>query len=338
MFADNFILSLENIELDRKHCLPNCSGIYYVIDSAKTIWYIGRSVNINRRWNGEKIHHRYEQLLSLAVAQKTVFFIYYDRVPAKQINKKEKKAIVLYQPLLNNTPIDRSFVRSSKQDNFINLPILSDFSKLPQYDRVFIEDNFYMETEIKSEPLYLKNPETQEIKKFNRKFIQLRDDKINLNFELEICIDRQARFFVRHHTCTYIAYRDLKIVDKLKPESIEEDIHLNVTSRLIKSRNPFRWLGYKLNCENILLIDEEDTFEIETLAIMMPFRMFIDFLEDIWIKTLNPSTFKEEETSWFQQRDLCTKIAKYLYDRNITAIDLVKELNVSSQNSETNIT
>jgi hypothetical protein len=336
MLADNFILSLENIELDRKDCLPNCSGIYYVIDSTKTIWYIGRSVNINRRWNGEKIHHRYEQLLSLAIAQKTVFFIYYDRVPAKQINHKEKKAIVLYQPLLNNTPIDRYFVRSSKQDNFINLPILSDFSKLPQYDRIFIEDNFYMETEIKSQPLYLKDPVTQEIRQFKRKFIQLRDDKINLNFELEICIDRQARLFVRHHNFAIIINHELEILEHQEEEKINKYIS-QLNSRLLNLRNPLKWLGYKLNCENILLIDEEDNFEIATLAIMLPFRMFVDLLECIWLGNLNSKIFEKEESSWFCQQGLSTRIAKYLYDRNITAIDLVNELNINSQTSETSV-
>ncbi len=44
MLADKFILSLENVELNRKHLLPDCSGIYYVIDLEKTIWYIGRLI------------------------------------------------------------------------------------------------------------------------------------------------------------------------------------------------------------------------------------------------------------------------------------------------------
>lgn len=155
MLADKFILSLENVELNRKHLLPDCSGIYYVIDLEKTIWYIGRSIDLNRRWNGEKTHHRYEQLLSLAVAKKMTFLIYYNRINLKKINREEKKSIAFYQPLLNNTPIDKAVTRSRRQNNSVlnsSLKILSDFTifpdsqKLEQDARFFIEDNLNMET------------------------------------------------------------------------------------------------------------------------------------------------------------------------------------------------
>ena len=65
MIADKFILSLDSVELQDKHLLPNCSGIYYVIDNQQIIWYIGRSINLQKRWNSESPHHRYYQLLSI---------------------------------------------------------------------------------------------------------------------------------------------------------------------------------------------------------------------------------------------------------------------------------
>jgi hypothetical protein len=290
MLADNFILSLSNLELERKNYLPDCSGIYYVIDLDKTIWYIGRSVNINRRWNGEKSHHRYEQLLSLALEQKITFFIYYRRVNVKQINQEEKQAIFKYQPLLNNTPIDKTLVRSRQKNNLLlnsTLTILSDLTKstdLQEFKQQSLNNNFNMETEIKVEERTLLEKDIQVIKTFRRKFISLKDESINLNFELEICIDRQARLFVRHHNFSRIEYGRLQIIEKQDIKTVNEYIS-NINNKLLSLINPLRWLGYKLNCENILLIDEEDNFEMETLAIMLPFRMFINLLEDVWIKS-----------------------------------------------------
>ncbi len=83
------------------------------------------------------------------------FLIYYNRINLKKINREEKKSIAFYQPLLNNTPIDKAVTRSRRQNNSVlnsSLKILSDFTifpdsqKLEQDARFFIEDNLNMET------------------------------------------------------------------------------------------------------------------------------------------------------------------------------------------------
>jgi hypothetical protein len=128
----------------------------------------------------------------------------------------------------------------------------------------------------------------------------------------------------------------LQIIEKQDIKTVNEYIS-NINNKLLSLINPLKWLGYKLNCENILLIDEEDTFEIETLAIMLPFRMFINLLEDVWIKNSKLSEIlQNQENNWFKQQDLFTKIAKYLYDRNLTLLDLVNKLDINSPTNETN--
>jgi excinuclease UvrABC nuclease subunit len=66
MLADNFILKLDHIELKNKDLLPDCSCIYYVIDEQQIVGYVGRSINLRKRWNGENPHHRYNQLISIS--------------------------------------------------------------------------------------------------------------------------------------------------------------------------------------------------------------------------------------------------------------------------------
>ena len=60
------LLSLPSIPLEERKGLPACSGIYFAIDSAGEIQYIGRSNNIRQRWSQ---HHRYSQLEALGSVQ-----------------------------------------------------------------------------------------------------------------------------------------------------------------------------------------------------------------------------------------------------------------------------
>lgn len=50
---------LQSISLLDKDNLPNCAAIYFVSDSKGQILYIGRTVNLVKRW---KDHHRFKQL------------------------------------------------------------------------------------------------------------------------------------------------------------------------------------------------------------------------------------------------------------------------------------
>ena len=77
MLADKFILNLNKVELNNKNLLPEYLGIYYVVDADKVVWYIGRSVSLWKRWNGEQPHHRYHQLIAISKSQNKPFYIYY---------------------------------------------------------------------------------------------------------------------------------------------------------------------------------------------------------------------------------------------------------------------
>lgn len=114
MLADEFILSLSTISLNDKNLLPEYSGIYYIVDEDKVIWYIGRSINLWKRWNGEQPHHRYHQLMSISKLEKKPLHIYYSETSKKQLYRLEKAQICKYQPRLNNTPVIRN--RDSNND------------------------------------------------------------------------------------------------------------------------------------------------------------------------------------------------------------------------------
>jgi excinuclease UvrABC nuclease subunit len=108
MRADEFILNLDKVELNHKNLLPEYSGIYYVVDSHQVVWYVGQSRNIQKRWNGDKPHHRYEQLSLLSSQNQKQFFIYYHAIQKNRLLIKERLFIKKYQPLLNNTPVEKS--------------------------------------------------------------------------------------------------------------------------------------------------------------------------------------------------------------------------------------
>jgi excinuclease UvrABC nuclease subunit len=52
-------LAMSSVELDNLNQLPDCSAIYFAIDSQNRILYIGQAVNLLTRW---KNHHRIYQL------------------------------------------------------------------------------------------------------------------------------------------------------------------------------------------------------------------------------------------------------------------------------------
>jgi len=53
--------SWSSLPLKQREQLPPQPGIYVVVDAEQEVWYVGRSININARWNGRG-HHRYPQL------------------------------------------------------------------------------------------------------------------------------------------------------------------------------------------------------------------------------------------------------------------------------------
>ena len=89
MLADEFILNLNKVELNNKNLLPEYLGIYYVVDAERVVWYIGRSVNLCKRWNGEQPHHRYHQLIAISERENKSFYIYYSEISKKKLYQLE---------------------------------------------------------------------------------------------------------------------------------------------------------------------------------------------------------------------------------------------------------
>ncbi|VEP11353.1 hypothetical protein H1P_1000024 [Hyella patelloides LEGE 07179] len=308
--------------------------------------------NLYRRWNGKQDHHRYKQLVSILNKPDKKIHIYYHKTPPAELLLIEKKQILKYQPFLNNTPVKKSFnlfdINTNKQQFFDNfnidyhntncmnkiLTILSDFQDLQDNNRyskelkqntVSTANNLEV---INSNTVQQQEVKSHNVKYFHRRFIPLKSSKINLNLELEICIDSKNRLFVRHHTFSYIRNRTLEIIDPNQLEQISQKYIYELEKKLLIMSYPVRWIGYKLICEQVLLIDDEEDLQIETLAIMLPLRMFINLLEDIWLKNYSSPKFLEQEEQFFiDSGNLSLKLAKYLYDEKTTLVKLVEQIN-----------
>ncbi|MDJ0594559.1 MAG: hypothetical protein QNJ72_32055 [Pleurocapsa sp. MO_226.B13] len=89
MLADSEILNFSSTSLETKELLPEYSGIYYVVDENKVIWYIGKAKNLHKRWQG-KSHHRIYQLKQL---RHKLFNIFYEPVNSSQLDRREKQQI-----------------------------------------------------------------------------------------------------------------------------------------------------------------------------------------------------------------------------------------------------
>lgn len=94
---------LENLNID---CLPwlplsfyktfpKASGIYFVVDDESSVYYIGRSENINRRWLDHPQINNLRNLKNTKVA-----FLFLD---STFLNDVESKMIELFNPPLNKT-------------------------------------------------------------------------------------------------------------------------------------------------------------------------------------------------------------------------------------------
>ncbi|MBW4534081.1 MAG: hypothetical protein KME09_09090 [Pleurocapsa minor HA4230-MV1] len=123
MIADSKILHLPKVSLETKELLPEYSGIYYVVDENKIVWYVGKAQNIRKRWQG-KAHHRIYQLKQL---KHKYFDIYYENISLSQLDLREKQQI---------TKCSFEFIRSSSELRLDNTTGLS---------QVFAtEPNFYI--------------------------------------------------------------------------------------------------------------------------------------------------------------------------------------------------
>jgi excinuclease UvrABC nuclease subunit len=101
LLADSKILYLPKVSLETKELLPEYSGIYYVVDENKIVWYVGKAQNIRKRWQG-KSHHRIYQLKQI---KHKYFDIHYENISLSQLDLREKQQIAKHSPYLNNSPV-----------------------------------------------------------------------------------------------------------------------------------------------------------------------------------------------------------------------------------------
>ena len=239
--------------------------------------------------------------------------------------KLEKIAIAKYQPRLNHTPVIKHgyLTRKVRQTNVhinncshtVNTS-LKIFSDVKQYKTQYSQKKM---NNIKTVTNGSQNNNLSS-KQFNHKFINLKNPEIGLNWELEVCIDSRDKLYIRHHTLFIIYYDRIDANDLESKDKVERCLSILESQCQNLYKQSLRWLGYKLSCEKILLIDEEEQFEIETPAIMLPWRMFVELVEYQWATRSDMSKIiGENELEWFKNQSLSVKIAKYL-DENALGI------------------
>lgn len=105
--------SWKSTPLTQRIQLPTQPGIYVVVDMNEEVWYVGKSINLNTRWQG-KSHHRYKQLSR--TNNKNLYRIYWQTFSESQLSEKERQYIDLFKPHLNYSLV-RKYIRKAIQPN-----------------------------------------------------------------------------------------------------------------------------------------------------------------------------------------------------------------------------
>lgn len=100
-------ITLPSVPLAQRANLPTTSGIYFAIDNAGTIHYIGKAHNFCERW---KHHHRYADLEGMDVN------LFYLQSPIKGLVEVEKRFIQQFNPKLNKQRTGRTLVKTAKAE------------------------------------------------------------------------------------------------------------------------------------------------------------------------------------------------------------------------------
>jgi predicted GIY-YIG superfamily endonuclease len=99
MLLNNFNLSeLPSVYLLEKDKLPNCASIYFVSDSQGQVLYVGRTVNLVKRW---REHHRFYQLKRLNRKSRISISWLTCSNDINTLSNLENEFIKLYKPPLN---------------------------------------------------------------------------------------------------------------------------------------------------------------------------------------------------------------------------------------------
>lgn len=100
-----------SLPLEQRAQLPIQPGIYIIVDAEDEVWYVGRSTNLNARWNGKQ-HHRYQQLSR--TNNKRSYRIHWRIFPAEQLGNEEQRYIDLLKPHLNYSRV-KTYARRAIQ-------------------------------------------------------------------------------------------------------------------------------------------------------------------------------------------------------------------------------
>lgn len=98
------LASLPSVALEKKNKLPRTCGIYIVLKNENEVQYIGKSIDINRRWLQ---HHRYKEFKKIGNI-KIAYLTFNDPKLLKDI---ESDLISWFKPCLNNTIINSLSLR-----------------------------------------------------------------------------------------------------------------------------------------------------------------------------------------------------------------------------------
>ncbi|WP_250124936.1 GIY-YIG nuclease family protein [Chroococcidiopsis sp. CCMEE 29] len=111
MFPDLDLSKLPSVSLSQKNSLPECSAIYFAVDSKNRVLYVGKATNLLARW---KNHHRQEQLSRINRRNKIKIAWLSCSNQLDVLTNTEAYFINFYQPLLNRTLVPLKTITPSE--------------------------------------------------------------------------------------------------------------------------------------------------------------------------------------------------------------------------------
>lgn len=116
------------LPLEEKAAFPKKAAIYLAIDSLGTVQYIGRSINVHKRWGN---HHKYEELIKLSNVK--ISYLFFDET--ELLPEIESALIEWFSPPLNKANgISKNGNKKSK------LSIQLENEVLKEACEVYVED------------------------------------------------------------------------------------------------------------------------------------------------------------------------------------------------------
>jgi hypothetical protein len=113
--------------------------------------------------------------------------------------------------------------------------------------------------------------------------------------EVEVCIDPDGKYLVRHHTYWSIAHA------KRNPDPVYDCIIDNLKTMANNRLSTVKWAGHDFQFERIAF---EDGMEVET--VLLPLKMFEDFIR------FHAKNYRGEPPN-----NECTRLGRWLEDKSL---------------------